>query len=214
MTTRRLLAGVCAGLAAIGGVLFLGAVLADQGVWYAGFVSEVGVPGRPFRTAYQLGLIGVGAGVVLLAVLLRPLGALVGLALALGGVLAAASAVVPCSPGCPLPPYETPTAQDLVHAGASVAGAGLCALAVLLVALRRTDDAMRRVARVAIGPVVLLGLATVYGLAFLGRSTFTGTVERLLLALLIAWNVAAAVVAGRTREPNAQLSVARSGQPY
>ncbi|GAA1742237.1 DUF998 domain-containing protein [Luedemannella helvata] len=201
MISRRLLAGVAAGLAAAGGVLFIGAVLADQGVWYAGFVSEVGVPGRPFRTAYRLGLIGVGVGVVLLAGMLRPLAGVPALALALGGLLAGASAVVPCSPGCPLPPYETPTAQDLVHAGASVAGAGLCALGVLLLALRPTGGALRRVARVAIGPVVLLGLATVYGLAFLGRSVFTGTVERLLLALLIAWSVAAAVVVGRAREP-------------
>ncbi|MFC7484626.1 DUF998 domain-containing protein [Luedemannella flava] len=183
----------------MGGTLFVGAVLADQGVWYAGFVSEAGVPGQGFRAPYVVGLFGVGVALVCLAGALRVLAALPALAIAAGGLLASTAAAVPCSPGCPLPPYETPTGQDLVHAGAAVAGAGLCALAVLLLALRRRDDVTRRVSRVALGPVVVAGVATLYGLAFVGRSTFTGTAERVLLVLIIAWTVALAVGLRRAR---------------
>jgi hypothetical protein len=108
---------------------------------------------------------------------------------------------VSCSPGCPLPPYETPTLRDVVHAAASVGAVGLCALAVLLLALSRVDSPARRVSRVAIGPVVLAGLANIYGLGIVGRSVFTGLAERTLLLLLIVWCLAAALATRFSSDP-------------
>jgi hypothetical protein len=197
--TTRTLAVLSAVGAAVAGGTFIVAVLATQGVWYAGYVSEAGVAGQPYRLAYRLGLFGLGAALVLLAGALRSSAAtfrsLVGLTAAvllIGGMLAGVSGSVSCSPGCPLPPYETPTTGDLVHAATSVLGVALCALAVLLLAFDRVDTASRRLARIAAGPVIAAGVLNVYGLAFVGRGYLTGIAERIMLLLVIAWCVAAA----------------------
>lgn len=194
-------AGLAAACVAAGGAALTWAVLASQGLWYRGFVSETGVPGQPWRPAYLLGLVGIGAALVVLSGALRAVAALPALALIVSGLLTGTSAAVSCSPGCPLPPYETPTLRDVVHAAASVGAVGLCALAVLLLALSRVDSPARRVSRVAIGPVVLAGLANIYGLGIVGRSVFTGLAERTLLLLLIVWCLAAALATRFSSDP-------------
>jgi hypothetical protein len=184
------LAAVCA---AAGGITLAVAVLATQGAWYAGYVSEAGVAGEPYRNAYRLGIFGMAAALLLLAAAVNRLAVLPAVVLLASGLLAGVSGTVSCSPGCPLPPFETPTAADLVHGGTSVAGVALCGLAVLLLALGRVDTDLRRVSRAAVGPVVALGIANAYGLAFVGRGHLTGIAERVMLLVIVAWIVAAAL---------------------
>jgi hypothetical protein len=91
------------------------------------------------------------------------------LVLLTSGVLAGVSGTVSCSSGCPLPPFEPPTAGDVIHGGASVIGVGLCALAMLLLALGRAASGLRRLSRIALIPVIPAGLLNAYGIAFVGR---------------------------------------------
>jgi len=179
--------------AAVGGVTLIVAVLATQGAWYAGYVSEVGVAGEPYRDAYRLGIFGMAAALLLLAPAVNRLAVLPAVVLLASGLLAGVSGTVSCSPGCPLPPYESPTPADLVHGGTSVAGVALCGLAILLLALGRVDTDLRRLSRVALGPVVVLGIANAYGIAFVGRGHLTSIAERVMLLVIVAWIVAAAL---------------------
>lgn len=197
MRPPQVLAGLAAACAAVGGLTFASAVLATQGLSYPGYVSEAGVGGQPYWIEYRLGIFGLAAALVLLAGAVRPLLVPAALLLGVSGLLAGASGSVACSPGCPLPPFETPTAGDLVHAGTSVLGVGLCALAILLLAVFGPDGALRRVSRVAIVPIVPAGLMNVYGIVFVGRGELTGIVERVLLVLIVVWCLAAAIVAWR-----------------
>lgn len=57
------------------------------------------------------------------------------LALAGSAPLAAASGAVPCTAGCPLPPYESASHQDIAHAVASIGGFALAAVAMIVLAL-------------------------------------------------------------------------------
>ena len=149
--TGRVLA-VAAGIAVAAGALLLGgAVAASQGWWYAGFVSETGQPGSPQAGAYRAGILGVAAGLFLLAGAVRSRGGApawlvlgASLLLVASGAFAVTSSLVSCSVGCPLPPYETPTTGDLVHAGASIAGILACAAAMLALAVARIDSGLRR----------------------------------------------------------------------
>src|SRR4029077_5034718 len=88
----------------------------------------------------RLGAAGLAVGQALFAVALsgsawaRVVPFTVGL-VALDAVFGGVSAAVSCSPGCPLPPHETTTAQDLVHGGASILAVGLLGLGLLTVAV-------------------------------------------------------------------------------
>jgi len=59
----------------------------------------------------------------------------VALAFAAAAPLAATSGAVSCTPGCPLPPFESPSQSDIVHALASIGGFGLATGAMLLLAI-------------------------------------------------------------------------------
>lgn len=186
----------------VGAVCFVGAVLATQGVVYPGYVSETGVAGQPYASLYRLGIFGFAAGLVLLAAAFRLRSVLAALVLLTSGLLAAVSGSVACSEGCPLPPFENSTPADLVHGGASVAGVGLCALAILVLAVAETrtsvDAGLRRLSRVALIPIIPVGLLNVYGLAFVGRGLLVGVAERLLLVLIVGWCLAVALRLVRT----------------
>jgi len=153
----------------------------------SGYVSEVGVPGTWTSVLFRASVLAVAVALGLLAIAVRGAPAY---ALGLAALFAAVSGAVTCSPGCPLPPHERPTVQDLVHASASVAALVLCALAMLLLAAWATDPVLRRVSRVGAG--VAVPLLAVAGLAMLvvGRSTFTGVLERLALAACLGWLIA------------------------
>jgi hypothetical protein len=188
---RRGLAGLAAICAAAGGATFAIAVLATQGVAYRGYVSEAGVTGQPYAVAYRLGIVGLGLAFLALAGAVRWLLPPAALVLVASALLAFASGSVPCSRGCPLPPFETPTTADLVHGGASIIGVGLSGLAILLLAVFGPEGRLRRVCRVAIAPIVTLGLVNAYGIMFVGRGQLTGLAERLLLVLVVGWCLAA-----------------------
>ena len=189
---RRGLAAVAGVSVLVGGLCFGGAVLATQGLWYAGYVSEAGVAGSPHRAAYRLGIAGLAVALLALAGAVRRTAALPALVLAASGVLAGVSGSVSCSRGCPLPPFEEPTVADLVHGGTSAAGVGLCGLAVLLFAFGPAgpEPAVRRLSRLLAGPVVAFGVLNVAGIAFVGRGHLTGLAERVLLVLIIVWCLA------------------------
>ena len=187
------MAGLSFACTAAGGLAFVVAVLATQGLLYAGYVSESGVVGQPYRIPYRLGLFGLSAGLVLLAGALRRLAPFAAVVVLVSGVLATMAGTVACSAGCPLPPYETPTPGDLFHAATSVIGVGLCGLAMLILALGRAQSPLRRLARLGLVAVVPASLANVYGLTLVGRGVATGIAERVLLLVVIAWCMAAAL---------------------
>jgi hypothetical protein len=184
---RRRAASAATAFAVAGAVGLLTAV-ADAPL--AGYVSEAGVPGQPQSLVYRLSIFAIAAALVLLAGAARatvaPAAALLGLAAA----FAAVSGAVPCSPGCPLPPYERSTAADLVHAGGSIAALGWCGLAMLAFAVLGKERWLRRVGW--LGVVVAIPLLAASGIALLvaGRGLVTGVLERLALAAALAWLVA------------------------
>jgi hypothetical protein len=181
-------AGVLAALASIvAAVLLSFAVGATQGPLYRGYVSEAGVPGQPHALIYRVGVYAVAVGLLLLAVAVRAWAALPAVLLAVAALLAGVSAAVSCSPGCPLPPYETPTPRDLVHGGASTVGVGLAALAVLVIAVGRRAGRLRRLSRGFLWPMVPLSAVMAFVLAFVGRSWTLGVTERALLIAILAW---------------------------
>lgn len=188
----RITAGLAA-LALVGGFAsFSWAVVASQGWWYHGFASEAGVSTASHAPAYRIGILAIAVGLALLALALRRvLPAAAGL-VALGGLFGTTSAAVSCSPGCPLPPYETPTLADLVHAGASILGLLMVAAGIAAIGLWAMPSGLRSASRAWLVPVVpLVGLAAITLLA-LGRGYVTSAVERALLTCTVGWAVSAA----------------------
>ena len=200
----RVAGGLAAAATLAGAIAFGIAVVASQGVGYAGYVSEAGAEGQPHLAGYRWGIGVIAFGLALLAVAVFTSPAAprrsVPAELLLGSaVLAALAGSVSCSRGCPLPPYETPTAADLVHGGASVLGVGLTALAILLLALAGEPSPLRRLSRWILLLVVPLGGVVAFALVFLGRGWTIGITERALLAVILLWTAVAGVVLSRKR---------------
>jgi hypothetical protein len=197
------IAGILAGVAGLAGAALLTwSVLATQGLWYSGYVSEVAVAGQPHTTAYRGALFVTAFALLALAVGLGPgrgvvRAAAVGLAVA--GGLVAVSGSVPCSPDCPLPPYETPTAADIVHGGASIAAVGVVGLAILLLALPAARSSLRGLSRVVLVPLVPVGVVVTFALVALGRGYLLGFTERLALAIELVWMLLAALLLATRR---------------
>jgi hypothetical protein len=195
---RPALARVIAGLAAltlsVGAVVLVQAVVLSQGWIYSGFVSEAGEPGAPHRDGYTYGIFGLAVALLLLAVAVALRGgsprwlawSAAGL-LALAGLLAGVSSLVSCSAGCPLPPFEIPTAADLVHASSSVLGMAVCGAAMAVFAIAPTRSPLRTVSRVWVGITLPLAIVAGASLGFLGRGVTTGSVEKVLILVIIAW---------------------------
>ncbi|WP_432832078.1 DUF998 domain-containing protein [Dactylosporangium sp. CA-092794] len=185
MITRWAAAGsaIAGALGAIGA----GIAVAGSAPWT--YVSESGVPGAPHAGLYRASMVLLAVSLGLLAVPARRACALIGGSLALAAPLAFVSAAVHCSPGCPLPPYEAPAARDLVHAGGAIGALLLCGLAILLYSLLPADRLLRRTgwvgAAIAYPPLVL----SAFGILFVGRSLFTGVLERAALVGVSAWLV-------------------------
>ncbi|WP_189171057.1 DUF998 domain-containing protein [Pilimelia anulata] len=202
----RTAAALAAALVAAG---MLAMTTADLRAGVPAFVSESGTPAAPAADLYRAGVLATALGVAALGLALhrwgrgaagnanpagRPAASLGAAALLLLAAPAAAtSALVHCSPGCPLPPYQRATPADLVHAAASIAALGLLALAMVLLAALAPDRTLRRRcvgAAVLAVPVLLVAASC---LAFVGRSTFTGLAERAGLAAVAAWLLIVAV---------------------
>ncbi|GAA2363259.1 DUF998 domain-containing protein [Dactylosporangium salmoneum] len=188
--------------AVVGALGTAGLAVAVAGAPLSTYVSESGVPGAPHAGLYAASMVLLAVSLALLATVptLRLVAACVGLAAALAGVTAG----VHCSPGCPLPPYETPAARDLVHATGAVGALGLCALAMLLCAtLPAAGRFWRRAGRIGIlvaYPPLILSAA---GILLVGRSLFTGVAERLALAAVCAWVIFSSAAVPRTSAPPA-----------
>ena len=176
------------------------AVIGGPSPGLTGYVSEAGSPTSPTATAYRLGVLGLAAALVLLAAALPAALRLATGLLAASGTATVLSAAVPCTAGCPLPPFDRPTLADLVHGGASIAGVAGSVFAMLAVALvAGAGRPLRRLSAVA--AAIALPLSVMVGLAMLadGRGAVVGAVERLLLANLVAWALAAAITVGLAR---------------
>jgi hypothetical protein len=181
-----------AGVAVLAGALtMLAGLIAAPGGWTAGYVSEAGTAGMPLAGAYRLGLVGLALGVALRRES-RPVAVL----LAAASLLAATSGVVPCTSGCPLPPYEPTTVADVAHTLASVIGMIVLAGAMALVALSSTFDRVsRRLATVAVAVIVPLGAALGLTMLLAGRVPLSAALERAALVVAVSWLVGTAVSA-------------------
>ncbi|GAA2624506.1 hypothetical protein GCM10010399_64850 [Dactylosporangium fulvum] len=206
---RRWCAGLATAAACLGAV---GLAVSVAGSAPFRYVSESGVAGAPHAGLYRASMLLLAASLALLAVPARHtlsfpvrIGGLVlapmamvsglgGLTLAVAAPLAGLSGLVTCSPGCPLPPYETPTANDLVHAAGAIGALLLLALVMLLYATQPDATALRRVGRfgilVAYPPLIL----SAAGIALLGRGLFTGLMERTALVAVSAWLIMTAAL--------------------
>lgn len=189
----RRCAAAAAGAVLVGGA---GVFAAAGGGGLAGYLSEAGVAGAPRGALFTASVLLLAAGLGLLGLALRGVDRLASAALAGAVPFAVTSGAVRCTAGCPLPPFESPTPADLIHAGASIAAPGLAALAVLSLAVRAAHHFLRRVALV--GSAVTLPLLAGAGVAlvFAGRGALTGVLERASLAALCATLVAVAATRG------------------
>lgn len=182
-------------LVAGGAVAITAAVVAGPGAGVAGYVSEAGTGGYPLAATYRAGVLAVAAGLALLGAVTAPFSALAGGLLGVAALAAALSGAVPCSAGCPLPPFEAATGADLLHGGASIVGVASCAFAmVALAATGRLGPGVRRLAALAAGLTVPLGGAVGLAMLFAGRGSLTGALERVLLVTAAAWLVATATL--------------------
>ncbi|MEV7622915.1 DUF998 domain-containing protein [Actinoplanes sp. NPDC089786] len=174
---RRRLAAVAAAAVFGGALAMLAGLIAAPGPWEQGYVSEAGVTGLPFAGVYRTGLVVLAIGVGCLGLSLRARLLLV------AAVLAGISGAVPCTAGCPLPPYEVSTFGDVVHAGAAILGMAVLAGA-MAVRWWTADD---RLSGLAAGVVVPVGGALGLTMVFAGRVPLGAVLERLLLVVAVAW---------------------------
>jgi len=153
----------------------------------------------------------------------------VALAFAVAAPLAATSGAVSCTPGCPLPPFESPSQSDIVHALASIGGFGLATGAMLLLATGaagaadasrgtagttadavRTRDPLRAASRVSAGLLVPLLATTGLVMLVTGRGLLAGVLERAALGVALAWLATAAVTVTIRRPPDGAAAGRRS----
>ncbi len=210
LTLGRICAACAAvlGSAAMGG-LFV-AVGGTPGLQVSGYVSELGAQGAPWARAYRAAILALGVGLALLAVAYQPVSALAATALVFAAAFATVSALVRCTPGCPLPPQVAATPADIVHASASIAAFVLAACAMLGLA-RVAADPVARLCRYAVVLVTALGTPVGVGMVLVGRGLFTGVLERAMMAVAIAWLIGVSVLAGLSRSPGSLRR--RDGQP-
>jgi hypothetical protein len=172
------------GLLATGGLFF--SVLSLP---IGSYVSEAGVADSSHFVLYRASVIAAGVSAAALAAGLLRKYALAAFALFTAAPAIIGSAVVACTPGCPLPPHEATTARDLVHAAASTIGVGCCALAMLALA-RAASGPLRRLSWVAVLAGWPVLLATAIWMVAFGRGLGTGLLERIALLACLAWIVA------------------------
>jgi hypothetical protein len=199
------LASAACGL--LGAVFVSIGVSALPGPWIHGYVSEGGVATAAHSTIYRLGIATLALSIGLLGIALaqkspnaagpRWLPAwwpAAWLSLIIAAALGLTSSRVSCTQGCPLPPYQRTSFQDLVHAVASVGAVGFTALAMLSIALIYPAGPLRRAARIA--TVVCMPMLTALAIAILavGRGTLTGVLERASLVAVLAAVVGCALI--------------------
>lgn len=193
--SKRVLAGIATVLAVAAAVAITAAAVH---VPLSGYVSEAGAVGSAYAGLYRAGVVTLAAATALLAASIGRSAVWVTVPVVLAAPAIVVSGSVRCTPGCPLPPYEPTTAADVVHAVGSIAGVGLCALAMLAVAYADMG-VLSRISRYAVAVGWPLLVATAVGLAAVGHSVFTGTAERLGLAVCLVWLIAVAGLRAASR---------------
>ncbi|WP_430785172.1 DUF998 domain-containing protein [Actinoplanes sp. G11-F43] len=213
---------VAAALAVAGGAgTMMFTLAAGPGPWWRGYVSEAGTDGQPYAITYRWGLITLALGVALLGAARSAMpgrtghpawtrrlaglawsprlldGTVAVWALAVAAVLAAVSGAVPCTGGCPLPPYEPTTVADVVHAAASVVGMVVLAAAMATMWLSASSRAVRWLSAAAVLPMVPLGVVLGVIMLAVGRVTAGAVVERLVLLIAVAWLISVALLTAR-----------------
>ncbi len=194
-------AAAAAGLCVIGGgAAVTTAAAAGPGRSVTSYVSEAGA--GPHATPYRLGILTLALGLLLLALALPPALRLAAGLLGAAAVCAVLSATVPCSAGCPLPPYEPTTPHDLVHGTASLAAVASCVFAMLAVGGGPAVRSLPLVSSLGLpaglpaaggvslaAAAIALPLSAVVGIGMLtvGRGAVVGITERVLLAVIAGW---------------------------
>ena len=179
-----------------------GLVVAGDGVTHiAGYVSESGVAGAARPDLYRLSIFAIAGAVALLALAVREVSGHAAVLFLAAVPAVVASGSVPCSAGCPLPPYQKATAADLVHAGASIAGMVLCTAGMVAIALRATDRVVRLTTASGLALAVPLQAGTGLAMLIAGRGTVTGALERAAVAVSLVWLVGVALTRAVRRKP-------------
>lgn len=206
--------GLSSAIFAVVGALLVGiGVSALPDPWISGYVSEGGVAGAGHSTVYRIGIaaLAVSIGLLGLAVNQQPARPLVArwrlatwMCLIIAAALGLVSSRVSCTAGCPLPPYQRTTFQDLVHAVASVGAVGFVALAMLVIAIVFPRGGLRSAARVATVVSMPLLIALTVAILTVSAGTLTGVLERISLVAVFASVVATGLViaSGGRRGPS------------
>jgi hypothetical protein len=185
--TVRLSAGSAVGATVLA---TLGLVLATQdGPGIASYISEAGVSGARHAALFRLSVFLLALAAAGAALALRAVAGLAALALGTASPCLVVAGSARCSAGCPLPPYQNPTAGDLVHAGASIAATALCALAMLAAAGWAAERPVRAVSRWGVAATVPMLTAMAVALLTVGHRPVTGLLERLSVGCCLAWLV-------------------------
>jgi Protein of unknown function (DUF998) len=198
-------AAAAAGLCVVGGgAAVTTAAAAGPGRSATSYLSEAGA--GPHATPYRLGVLALALGLLLLALSLPPALRLAAGLLGAAALCAVLSGTIPCTAGCPLPPYEPTTPRDLVHGTASIAAVASCVFAMLAVGGGPAVRGLPLVASMGLpaGPpaglpaargvslaaaALALPLSAVVGVGMLtvGRGGVVGITERVLLAVIAGW---------------------------
>ncbi|GIF22437.1 putative membrane protein [Actinoplanes tereljensis] len=194
--TRSRLAALAALAVTAGAGVMLCTLVAEPGSWWQGYVSEAGAAGRPYAMVYRLGLVLLALGVALLSRAVRR----AGLLLLVAAVLAGTSGVVPCSAGCPLPPYEPTTPTDVIHTAVSILGMAVLAAAMAKTWRAAAGPALRRLTAAALTLTLPLGAALGLTMLLAGRGTAGALLERVLLGVAATWLIGTALLTSTSQE--------------
>lgn len=176
-------------------VLLVSAAAATPGHGVGDYLSQLGVRQAPRAELYRLAVLTAALGVALLAGALRRSVPPAAVALLAAAPCFGVSALVTCSPGCPLPPHGVGvTWRDLVHAGASSLALAAAAAAMVLVAGLAADPALRSVS-VACAVPTAAGIAGTGGMLLVqARSLPGGLAERVAVGGALGWLVVASAL--------------------
>ncbi|MGO1538004.1 MAG: DUF998 domain-containing protein [Leucobacter sp.] len=200
----RLLRFVGAGLAFTGlSIIWVLRIIAhDRSIYVSGF----GAQGEPSAAIFNFALATVGTGAILIAIatflssratdLVSKIAAL----LTVGGVSFVLSAVVSCSPGCPVPFTTGAELRDVVHVALAVIGFASAGFAMLL--SFRLGTHFSRIVPPAVVclavPVSAGALLTVLDLSHLPAG---GWLELTATTVGLLWLIVFAVMLGRHTHP-------------
>ena len=198
------------GCAALLGLMLT--IAGTPGLRLRGYVSELGEIGAPWAGTYRAAILALALSLALMTVAVRPLSGYAALALGGAAPLAGVSAVVRCTPGCPLPPTEKSTPADVLHAVVSIAGFTLAACAMLVLALSTVDAVVRRLSGWTLTLMIALGVPVGVGIATVGRGVLTGVLERAMITVDFCWLVALSAILAR-REPVAPVLLVAPATP-